>query len=46
MKQKEKEIQGSKQVDSEGSEEAKEDWTGAQYQEIETSLNKNNSKRA
>ena len=38
-------IQGSKQEGSEGSEESKEDWIGAQCEEIETCLNKNNSKR-
>ena len=37
-----KRIQGSKQEDSEGSE----DWIGAQCEEIETCLNRNNSKRA
>ena len=38
-------IQGSKQEGSEGCEESKEDWIGAQCEEIETCLSKNNSKR-
>ena len=46
MKQKEKRIQGSKQEGSEGSEESKGGLIGAHCVEIETCLNKNNSKRA
>ena len=40
-----KTIQGSKQEDSEAVKKAKEDWIGAQCEEIETCLNKNNSNR-
>ena len=46
MRQKEKRIQGSKQEGSEGSEISKGGLIGAQCEEIETCLNKNNSKRA
>ena len=41
-----KNIQKSKQEDSEGVKKAKEDWIGAKCEEIETCLYKNNSKRA
>ena len=45
MKQKEQKNTGKQTGDSKGSEESKKDWIGAQCEEIETCLNKNNSKR-